>query len=93
MKKLLPDSMKRSKNYAEYGIEYFKGKSSKFWDGMLVGNCPGLHSLFMAHAHMNMVTTDNLQNLGYSLNMKKKPTKQPKTKRPSKRKDTSYGGR
>ena len=28
----------------------------------------------------------NLQNMGYSLNMKKKSTKQPKTKRPTKRK-------
>lgn len=37
MKKLIPDSMKKSKNYAEYGIEYFKGKPTKFWDGMLIG--------------------------------------------------------
>ena len=46
---------------------------------------PGLHSLSMAHAHL-MPTTDNLQNLGYSLSMTKKPMKKPKTKRPSKRK-------
>ncbi len=33
-----------------------------------------------------MPTTINLQNLGYSLSMTKKPMKKPKTKRPSKRK-------
>jgi hypothetical protein len=53
MKKLIPDtSLNRSRlvdslvsgwrrtsprTLTDYGIEFYKGKTSKFWDGMLVG--------------------------------------------------------
>ena len=44
MKKLLSDIPLKPKSfepgmarYADFGIELFKAKSTKFWDGMLIG--------------------------------------------------------
>ena len=44
MKTLIPDKDLKPKNfepgmssYADFGIEFFKAKSTKFWDGMLIG--------------------------------------------------------
>ena len=44
MKTLIPDKDLKSKSfepgmssYADFGIEFFKAKSTKFWDGMLIG--------------------------------------------------------
>jgi hypothetical protein len=44
MKTLIPDKDLKSKsfepglrNYADFGIELYKGAPTKFWDGMLIG--------------------------------------------------------
>ena len=44
MKTLIPDKDLKPKSfepgmssYADFGIEFFKAKSTKFWDGMLIG--------------------------------------------------------
>jgi hypothetical protein len=44
MKKLIPDSIKSRKpfepgmgGYKDFGIEFFKGRPTKFWDGVLTG--------------------------------------------------------
>jgi hypothetical protein len=44
MKTLIPDKELKPKSfepgmssYADFGIEFFKAKSTKFWDGMLIG--------------------------------------------------------
>ena len=44
MKTLIPDKDLKPKSfepgmarYADFGIELFKAKSTKFWDGMLIG--------------------------------------------------------
>jgi len=49
MKKLLSDIPLKHKSfepvmggYADFGIEFFKAKSTKFWDGMLWGLIIGL---------------------------------------------------
>jgi len=53
MKKLKPD-LKKTKPFEpglDFGIEHFKGKSSKFWDGMLVGIILG-YIPYLWHMHI-----------------------------------------
>jgi|TARA_R110001583_G_scaffold68910_1_gene195719 hypothetical protein len=40
MKKLPPDGLKKFKGFEpglDFGVEFFKGKPTKFWDGVLTG--------------------------------------------------------
>ena len=53
MKKLLPD-LKKRKSFEpglDFGIEYFKGKSTKFWDGVLLGLILG-YIPYLWHMHI-----------------------------------------
>ena len=53
MKKLLPD-LKKRKSFEpglDFGIEYFKGKPTKFWDGVLLGLILG-YIPYLWHMHI-----------------------------------------
>jgi hypothetical protein len=50
MKKLIPDSIKPTSKFTNYGVEFYKARTTKFWDGVAVGLIVG-YIPYLWHMH------------------------------------------